>query len=91
MVNKRDENIKKNAAYHRYNPVIQTILFVAGEKEPGRIYYREKFCLSHLCRDVIRKHLLQMSQVNLFASVPKLKLPEPLQKLLLYNVSLEDA
>ena len=32
-----------------------------------------------------------MSHVNLFVTVKELQLPEPLQKLLLYNVSLEDA
>ena len=42
------------------------------------------------CRDGIRKHLLQMSNMNLFARVPKLGLPKPLQNYLLYNMKLDE-
>ena len=90
MVNKRGDNILKNATYQRYNPVVRTLLFVAGEKALRRNNTKE-FCVSHLCRDVIREHLLQMNNRNLFVSVPKLGILQPLHKLLLYNVSLEDA
>ena len=46
--------------------------------------------LANFCREAIRKQLLKMSQENLFVRVPKLGLPKPLQKFLLYNVSLDD-
>ena len=46
--------------------------------------------LKYLCRRTIRKHLLQMSPVNLFCQVPKLGLPNLLTQYLLYNMSLEN-
>ena len=91
MANKRGENILKNATYQRHNPVVRTLLLVAGQKALRRRYNTKEFLRSHLCRDVIRKHLLQMNNRNLFVSVPKLGIPQHLHKLLLYNVSLEDA
>ena len=45
--------------------------------------------LKHLCRKSIRKHLLQISPVNLFFQVPQLGLPTSLQKYLLYDVWFE--
>ena len=45
--------------------------------------------LKHQCRKKMRKHLLQMSPVNLFCQVPKLGLPNLLTQYLLYNMSLE--
>ena len=50
----------------------------------------EEMSLMYLSREVIRKHLLQMSPVNLFFRVPQLGLPTPLQHYLLLNVSLDD-
>ena len=50
----------------------------------------EEMSLKHLCRQCIRKHLLQMSPVNLFVWVPQLGLPTLLQEYLLCNVSLDD-
>ena len=50
----------------------------------------EEMNLMYLCREVIRKHLLQMSPVNLFFRVPQLGLPTLLQDYLLLNVSLDD-
>ena len=41
--------------------------------------------LSHLCRASIRKHLLQMNNMNLSARVSRLGLPEPLEKYLLFT------
>ena len=64
------------------------LLFAAGEKEAVRKYIEPKR-LSHLCRASIKKHLLQMSNMNLFARVPKLGLPKPLQKYLLFSEILE--
>ena len=46
--------------------------------------------LKYLCRRTVRKHLLQMSPVNLFCQVPKLGLPNLLTRYLLYNLSLEN-
>ena len=50
----------------------------------------EQMNLKHLCRQFIRKHLLQMSPVNLFVRVPQLGLPTLLQDYLLFNVALDD-
>ena len=41
-------------------------------------------------RETIRKHLLQISPVNLFCRIPQLQLPDSITAYLLYNVSLED-
>ena len=46
--------------------------------------------LEALCRKTIRKHLLQMSPMNLFVQVTQLGLPTALQKYLLHGVSLDD-
>ena len=50
----------------------------------------EEMNLMYLCRKVIRKHLLQMSPVNLYFRVPQLGLPTLMQDYLLFNVSLDD-
>ena len=50
----------------------------------------EEMSFMYLSREVIRKHLLQMSPVNLFVQVPRLGLPTLLQDYLLLNVSLDD-
>ena len=46
-------------------------------------------CLKDICRQTVREHLLQMSQVNLFIRIPHLGLPASLARYLLYDVSLE--
>ena len=46
--------------------------------------------LMNICREAIRKHLLQMSDVNLFSRIPKLGLPTMLSQYLLYDVFLDD-
>ena len=54
---------------------------------PDFLKYRsEELNLMIICRELIRKHLLQMSKVNLFYRVPRLGLPDVLLKYLLYNV-----
>ena len=74
------------------------LLFAAGDKvtelsdevkrildEPG------KMNLSHLCREAIRKQLLEMDvHTHLFGRVPRLGLPAPLQNYLLYDQTLDD-
>ena len=57
---------------------------------PVFLQYRKlKLRLKHICREVIRKHLLQMSpHEHLFARIPRLPLPPALKSYLLFNVSL---
>ena len=45
--------------------------------------------LMNICRETIRKHLLQMSDVNLFVRVPRLPLPGLMTSYLLYDVTLD--
>ena len=45
--------------------------------------------LTHMCRDRIRKHLMSLSNVNLFARVKQLRLAPSLQSFLVHNVSLD--
>ena len=70
----------------------RSLLFAAGEEESVKrcteLY--SELRLSHLCRASIRKHLLQMSNMNLFARVPKLGLPKLLQKYLLFSEILDE-
>ena len=81
------------------------ILFAAGEAvEPYQMQCRhggipDNLCflqhddlnlsLMHLCREMIRKHLMQMSQVNLFFRVPQLEIPLILHDYLLYEQTLD--
>ena len=47
-----------------------------------------QFCLKHICRDVIRTHLLDMNpHENLFVRVPKLHLPSLLERYNGENIS----
>ena len=45
--------------------------------------------LKHLCREIIRKRLLQMSPVNLFCRVPLLGLPSIVTQYIPYDMSLD--
>ena len=45
--------------------------------------------LMNICRETIRKHLLQMNDVNLFIRVPRLPLPKLIMSNLLYDVTLD--
>ena len=45
--------------------------------------------LMNICRETIRKHLLPMSDVNLFVRVPRLPLPRLMTSYLLYDVTLD--
>ena len=46
--------------------------------------------LKHICRQVIRKHLLELDpHQHLFGRVPRFGLPNALNKYLMFNVSLE--
>ena len=49
-----------------------------------------KFCLKHLCREAIRKHLINLDpHTHLFGRIPQLRLPSSLSKYLLYYLSLD--
>ena len=76
---------------------ISKILFAAGVIANTADTHSEvqnsnpQLSLKHLCREFLRKHLIvSNSGLNLFVSVPQLKLPSLVEKYLLYNVSLED-
>ena len=47
-------------------------------------------CLKHICRDAIRKHLLENSEVNLFVQISRLGLPCLLTSFLLFHQTLEE-
>ena len=50
-----------------------------------------EFSLKHLCRETIRKHLLDIDPLeNLFGRIPQLGLPSSLTVYLLYSLSLDD-
>ena len=49
-----------------------------------------KPCLKRQCREAIRRHLLEISDVNLFSRDPKLGLPTSLAQYLVFNVSPPD-
>ena len=53
------------------------------------MYKRNSLGLKHMCRDVIRKHLVKVSNVNLFTRAPRLGLPSVLTSYILYDVSLD--
>ena len=74
------------------------LLFAAGETMdearvrivPDYLKPSAEICLKNICRETIRKHLLQMSDVNLFISVPRLPFPRLMTSYLLYDVTLDD-
>ena len=69
------------------NPDCRRKIFL---KFPDFLNFCVNINLKSICRETIRKHLLQMSQVNLFYRVPRLGLPAALRKYLLYNVSINN-
>ena len=82
----------------KVGPKITILLFAAVEitlvessvrKVPDYLKPPVEISLKHICRDSIRKYLLQMSDVNLFVRVPKLPLPERMMSYLLYGQTLE--
>ena len=82
------------SSYSSYD-IIGRMLFAAGasvnnEHDNKDLGISEpQFCLKHLCRVKIRKHLVyKLRDLNLFQSVPRLELPVLLHEYLLYNVSL---
>ena len=73
---------------------VRELLFAAGQntsprKDTQKIY--GNCTLQNRCRVVIRNHLLQIDrQQNLFCRIPRLGLPSPLVRYLLYDVCLDD-
>ena len=45
--------------------------------------------LKDMCRRAIRKHLMELSPVNLFCKIPQLALPKLMEDYLLYNITLD--
>ena len=75
---------------------LSQMAFNSGDKELREVLNEmrgreSELCLSHLCREAIRKHLLQMNKTNLFCTVSRLGLPASLTSYLLYDTTLEDA
>ena len=76
------------------------ILYAAGETLEGVCvddipkilkFEDENLQLKHICREAIRKHLLELDlHQHLFGRIPKLGLPCTMNKYLLYNQSLDD-
>ena len=86
-----------------YDKTMVMLLYAAGEKVDGtRIVSSEcsvpdyllledlKMCLKHMCREAIRKHLLELdSHQHLFGGVSKLRLATSLTDYLVYDMSIE--
>ena len=76
------------------------LLYAAGEtldgtdvdKIPEELKFEEeKFQLKHICREAIRKHLLELDpHQHLFGRIPQLDLPSIVTEYLLFNQSLDD-
>ena len=83
---------------HARDKELVMLFFAAGEtvNETGVRYVpaflkpSAEICLMNICRETIRKHLLQISQVNLFVRVPRLPLPRLMTSYLLYDVKLHN-
>ena len=90
--------LRRYAPYARED--ISLILFAAGEKYDDEDIEMvpdilkeicDQFQLKHVCREAIRKHLLDLDpHQHLFGRIPKLGLPSALVQYLLYNMSLDN-
>ena len=79
------EKLRRMAGY----PLAWDTNYAHGELPDYILYKRNDLNLKHICRDVIRKHLLKVSNVNLFIRAPRLGLPSALTSYILYDVSLD--
>ena len=82
-----------NAANRHDRNIASTLkqLSLDAEERKAVKYEQEKseLRLSHLCRDVIREHLLELdTHKNLFVRVPRLGLPAGLARYLVFDMSL---
>ena len=81
----------------RNNKTMVLLLHAAGEKVPAGpsvpdylLFKDLKLSLKHLCREAIRKHLLDVDpHEHLFGRVPKLGPPTSLTDYLVYEMSIE--
>ena len=82
-----------------YSREICWLLYVAGEKPMCGVYVPEylkradssRLDLNHICRQAIRKHLLNADPYShLFGRIPRLGLPSIVTEYLLYELSLDD-
>ena len=100
VVNKRAKTIAERPWSMDTRKGILQLLFAAGENIPKAteewesvrttIEADSKLILKYLCREAIRRHLLELDRhENLFVRVPILGLPQALKRYLLYDVSLE--
>ena len=78
----KDERMKLLHLLNENNGIVQAEV-LDYLKSPANI------SLMNICRESIRKHMLQMSDVNLFVRVPRLPLPRLLMSYLLYDVTLD--
>ena len=76
---------------------LMIVLFSSGQELLGldeeytkEALLKNELSLKNICRESIRNHLLQMSNVNLFVRVPRLGLPLILTDYLLYDQTLDD-
>ena len=97
IFNNRGENaLKAHLSCYGFGPNGTAILlYAAGElSEIPDIMKKDipEMDLKHLCRQMIRKHLILMCNphLHLFGRIPLLKLDSLLNEYLLYNVSLDD-
>ena len=87
----------RTAADVKLEEEFSMLLLAAGEnvdetkvrKVPEYMKLSAEINLKTICRETIRKHLLQMSQVNLVCTVPQLPLPRLITSYLLYDVTAE--
>ena len=96
--NHKFETLANMLVWDKVGTKIAILLFAAGEitlvessvrKVPDYLKPPAEISLKHICRDSIRKHLLQIGDVNLFVRVPQLPLPERMMSYLLYGQTLE--
>ena len=59
------------------------------EEVPDYLKPPEQMSLMNLCRESIRKHLLNISNVNLLVRVPKFGLPAQMVEHMLYGIEAE--
>ena len=63
---------------------------IAPVEVPEYLRSSAEICLKNIGRETIRKHLLKMSNMNLFYRVQQLPLPKLMTSYLLYDVTLEE-
>ena len=94
-VNKKNEDGETALKLFKHSPlpkIFCKLLEAAGETKENNNKETESNTigtLKHLCREIIRKHLLGIRTVNLFCRVPLLGLPSLLNQYILYDVSLD--